>query len=132
MDGLHIINYTRSQIKISPNVEEEMQRLRLNQLPHLPEHLFESYPGYIKLLHINIGNIHRKMIDLKCDDLVKSADIICINEMHLLTTDSLESKMLNLGDDMQIYWRDRDIWWRSSCYSQQAITASTNLHRHYV
>ena len=50
------------------------------------------------------------MIDLKCDDLVKSADIICINEMHLSTTDSLEAKMLNLGDDMQIYRRDRDMY----------------------
>ena len=30
LDGLHIINYTQSQIKISPNVEEEMERLRQN------------------------------------------------------------------------------------------------------
>ena len=36
LDGLHIINYTQSQIKISPNVEEEMERLRQNCLPQLP------------------------------------------------------------------------------------------------
>ena len=70
--SLHIINYTWSQIKISPNVEQEMERLRQNCLPQLPTNLFESDPGHIKLLHINIGNIHRKILDMKSDRLVKS------------------------------------------------------------
>ena len=87
-----------------------MERLRLNCLPQLPTHLFQLDPGYIKLLHINIGNIHRKMVDIKCDDLVKSAYIICINETHLLKTDPLDSNMLNLGDNMEIYCKDRDIY----------------------
>ena len=108
LEGLHIINYTRSQIKISPNVEEEMERLRMNLLPQIPKHLFEYELGHTKLVHINIGNIHRKLVDIKCDKLLKSADIISINETHLSTSDYLDSKMLNLGEDMQIYRKDRD------------------------
>ena len=110
LDGLHIINYTWSQIKISPNVEEEMERLRQNCLPQLPTNLFESDPGHIKLLHINIGNVHRKLFEMKCNNLLKSADIICINETQLLKTDPFQSNMLNLGEDMQIYHKDRDMY----------------------
>ena len=87
-----------------------MERLRQNCLPQLPTNLFEPDPGHIKLLHINIGNVHRKLFDMKCDNLLKSADIICINETHLSKTDSFESNMLNLGEDMQIYHKDRDMY----------------------
>ena len=118
LDGLHIINYTRSQIKISPNVEEEMERLRQNCLPQLPTNLFEPDPGHIKLLHINIGNVHRKIVDMKMDKLLKSVDIICISETHLSKTDPFEPNMLNLGKHMEIYRKDRYVWWRNSYYYQ--------------
>ena len=87
-----------------------MERLRQNCLPQLPTNLFESDPGHIKLLHINIGNIHRKILDMKSDRLVKSSDIICINETHLSKTDPFESNMLNLGEHMEIYCKDRDMY----------------------
>ena len=105
-----------------------MERLRQNCLPQLPTNLFESDPGHIKLLHINIGNVHRKLFDMKYDKLLKSADIICINETHLLKTDQFESNMLNLGGDMQIYHRQRYVWWRSSYCHQKEITSSRNLY----
>ena len=111
LDGLHVINYTQSQIKISPNVEEEMERLRQNCLPQLPTNLFESDPGHIKLLHINIRNVHRKPFDMKCNNLLKLVDIICINETHLSKTDPFESNMLNLGRRYaHIYRKDRDMY----------------------
>ena len=90
--------------------EEEMEKLRQNCLPQLPTNLFESDPGHIKLLHINIGNFHRKILDMKMDNLLKSADIICVNETHLLKTDPFEPDMLNLGEDMEIYHKDRDMY----------------------
>ena len=37
-------------------------------------------------------------------------DIICINETHLSKTDPFESNMLNLGEDMQIYCKDKDMY----------------------
>ena len=79
-------------------------------LHQLPTNLFESDPGHKKLLHINIGNVHRKLFDMKCNNLLKSVDIICINETHLSKTDPFESNMLNLGEHMQIYHKDRDIY----------------------
>ena len=83
LEGLHIVNYKRSQIKISQNVEEEMERLRMNSLPEIPKHLFKVEVAHAKLLHINIGNIHRKIVDMKYDKILKPADVICINETHL-------------------------------------------------
>ena len=87
-----------------------MERLRQNCLPQLPTNLFESDPADIKLLHINIGDVHRKILDMKMDNLLKSVDIICINETHLLKTDPFEPNMLNLGEDMEIYHKDRDMY----------------------
>ena len=87
-----------------------MERLRKNCLPQLPTNLFESDPGHIKLLHINIRNVNRKLFDMKYNKLLKSVDIICINETHLSKTDPFESNMLNLGEDMQIYCKDRDMY----------------------
>ena len=47
---------------------------------------------------------------MKSDRLVKSSDIICINETHLSKTDPFESKMLNLGEHIKIYHKDRDMY----------------------
>ena len=47
---------------------------------------------------------------MKCNSLVKSVDIICINETHLLKIDPFESDMLNLGEHMEIYCKDRDMY----------------------
>ena len=44
---------------------------------------------------------------MKSDRLVKSSDIICINETHFSKTDQYESNMLILGEHMEIYHKDR-------------------------
>ena len=108
LKGLHIVNYTKSPIKISPNVEEEMERLWMNCLPQMPKELSNFERGHAKLLHINIGNLHGKIVDMKCDKLLKSADVICINESHLSKNDCLEPNMLDLAQDTEIYRKDRN------------------------
>ena len=45
---------------------------------------------------------------MKCDQIIKLADILCINETHLSTTDQLQCDMLNLEQDMEIYRKDRN------------------------
>ena len=85
-----------------------MERLHRNPLPELSTNLFQSQPNHLKLLHINIGNIHQKIVDMKCDQIIKLADILCINETHLSTTDQLQCDMLNLEQDMEIYQKDRN------------------------
>ena len=67
LDKLHIINYTPSEIHVSEHVEKEMKRLRKNILPQLPPYLFQDIPGGVKILHLNIGNLKRKMEDIKDD-----------------------------------------------------------------
>ena len=70
IDKLHIINYTHSQIHVSEHVEKEMKRLRQNILPQMPSNVFTDMPGGVKILHINSGNLKRKMEDIKDDDIV--------------------------------------------------------------
>ena len=80
-----------------------MERLGMNCLPQIPKHLFELEAAHTKLLHINIGNLHSKTVDMKCDKILKNSDVICISETYLSKNDSLEPRMLDLGQDMKIY-----------------------------
>ena len=68
---------------MSEHVEEEMKRLKKNILPQMPSNLFQTLPGGVKLLHINIGNFKAKIADIKDDDIFQNADIIALNETHL-------------------------------------------------
>ena len=83
LDKLHVINYTQSQIHVSEHVEKEMKRLRKNILPEMPSNVFKDMPAEVKILHINIGNLKRKIEDIKDDDIVKNSHIISVNETHL-------------------------------------------------
>ena len=49
----------------------------------MPSNLFQTFPGGVKLLHINIGNVKTKIADIKNDDMFQNADIIALNESHL-------------------------------------------------
>ena len=83
LDKLHIINYTHTQIQVSPNVADKMERLQTNVLPQTPPYLFQIVAGHVNVLHLNIGNMQGRMADIKDDDILKSTDIISINETHL-------------------------------------------------
>ena len=37
----------------------------------MPSNLFEDIPGGLKIPHLNIGNLKRKMEDIKDDDIYK-------------------------------------------------------------
>ena len=79
LSKLHIINYTHTQIFVSPHAEAEMIRLRENQLPEMSKCLFSQIISDLNLLHLNIGNIDRKLNDIQNDNLFISADIISFN-----------------------------------------------------
>ena len=68
---------------MSEHVEKEIKRLRKNILPQMPSNLFHDIPGGVKILHLNIGNLKRKMEDIKDDDILKNSHIISLNETHL-------------------------------------------------
>ena len=84
---------------MSEHVEEEMKRLRKNTLPQMPSNIFQTIPGGLKLLHINIGNLKTKIADSKNDTIFKNADIIALNETHLGHTDTLTPQMIGVSQD---------------------------------
>ena len=84
---------------MSEDVEEEMKRLRKNILPQMPSNLFQTLPGGVKLLHINVGNFKTKIADIKNDNIFQIADIIALNETHLGHSDTLTPDMIGLSQD---------------------------------
>ena len=102
LDKLHIINYTQSQIHVSEHVETEMKRLRKNILPQMPSNVFKDMPGGVKILHINIGNLKRKMEGVKDDDIVKNSHITSVNETHLGHSDILTPDVMGISKDVLI------------------------------
>ena len=97
IEKLHIINYIQNQIHVSEHVEEELKRLRKNILPQMPANLFQTLPGGVKLLYINIGNFKTKIADIKNDNIFQNADIIALNETHLQHSDTLTPAMIGLS-----------------------------------
>ena len=68
----------------------------------MPSNLFHDIPGGVKILHLNIGNLKRKMEDIKDDDIFKNSDIISLNETHLGHTDNLTTDMMGISKDVLI------------------------------
>ena len=92
------MNYTHTQIHVSPNAAKEMARLRKNVLPTMPLLLFNTISTDISIIHLNIGGIHRKIPDIQHDDILKLSDIISLNETHLAEHDLLNAQMMNQTD----------------------------------
>ena len=82
---------------MSEHVEKEMKRLRQNILPQMPSNVFKDMPGGVKILHINIGNLKRKMEDIKDDDIVKKSHIISMNETPLGHSDIVTPGMMHIS-----------------------------------
>ena len=87
---------------MSEHVEKEMKRLRKNILSPMPSNLFHGIPGGVKILHLNIGILKRKIEDIKDDDIFKNSDIISLNETHLGHSDTLTTDMMGISKDMLI------------------------------
>ena len=82
---------------MSEHVEKKMKRLRKNILPQMPSYLFHDIPGGVKILHLNIGNLKRKIEDIKDDDMFRISDIISLNGTHLGHTDTLTTDMMGIS-----------------------------------
>ena len=108
LEKLHIVNYTRTQIKVSLHVADEMDRLRTNCVPQIQHNLFEIVKSDVNIVHINVGNIYRKIDDMKQDSILQNSNIISINETHLSIDDVLSAKMMHLSEEMEIFHNDRN------------------------
>ena len=87
---------------MSEHVEKEMKMLRKNILPQMPSNVFKDMPRGVKILHINIGNLKRKMEDIKDEDIVKNSYIISVNGTHLGHSDILTPGMMGISKDVLI------------------------------
>ena len=83
-------------------MQKEMKKQRKNILPQMPSNLFHDILGGVKILHLNIGNLKRKIEDIKDDDIFKDSDIISLHETHLGHSDTLNSDMMGISKDVLI------------------------------
>ena len=68
----------------------------------MPSNLFLDIPGGVKILHLNIGNLKRKIEDIKDDGILKNSDIIELNDTHLGHGDTLTPDMMDVSKDILI------------------------------
>ena len=93
---------------MSEHVENEMKRLRKNILSQMASNLFHDIPGGVKILHLNSGNLKRKIEYIKDDDIFKNSDIISLNETHLGHSDTLTTDMMSISEDVLIVHCDHN------------------------
>ena len=74
----------------------------------MPSNLFHDILGGVKILHLNIGNLKRKIKDIKDDDIFKNSDIISLNETHLGHRDTLTPDMMGISKDVFIVHCDHN------------------------
>ena len=110
MEKLHIINYCRKQIKVSPDVSEEMEWLRRHCIPPIPEpkvrHIDQNKS--VAIAHLNVRNLMAKRYDITCDTDICRAGVICFTESHLSANDKLTPSVIGLCNNTEIYRCDRD------------------------
>ena len=111
---------------MSEHVEKEMKRLKKNILPQIPSNLFHNVPGGVKLLHINIGDFNRKILDMK-NDIFQNADIIVLNETHLQHSNTLTPDMMGLTQDRFIVCCDHN-----NKGGGVALIVNTNLNPKHI
>ena len=68
----------------------------------MPSNVFKDMPRGVKILHINVGNLKRKMEDIKDNDIVKNSHIISVNETYLGHSGILTPDMMGISKDMLI------------------------------
>ena len=85
-----------------------MKMLRQNILPQMPSNLFHDIPGGVKILHLNIGNLNRKIEAIKDDDIFKKLHIISLNETHLGHSHTLTPDMMGISKDVLIIHCDHN------------------------
>ena len=108
LDKLHIINYTRKQIHVSQHAEKEMERLCQNNLPPMPQCLFDLIQEEIYLLHLNIGNLKSRLKDIEIYTIMKSSNVISLNETHFVQKDTLTPKMMGITQNVSIFQHDHN------------------------
>ena len=89
----------------SPEVDVEMERLRKNVIPDLPEPIISSGNMLLSIGHLNIRGLRRHQEYLK-DDPLMLCDVLCLSEMWLCG--GVLDEKLPFDSDDTIQRKDRD------------------------
>ena len=82
LEGLHILNFNGKAIKKSIDVENEMVRLNSNLLQPVPEVSCDS-SSHLTIALLNVRSILAKLPDIRADNSLRSASILCFCETWL-------------------------------------------------
>ena len=69
----------------------------------MPQCLFDFVQKEIYFLHLNIGNLKRRLKDIEMDTIMKSANIISLNEIHFGENYTLTPKMMGIIQNVSIF-----------------------------
>ena len=82
LTGLQILNFNSKAIKKSIDVENEMVRLNANLLQSVPEASCDPF-SCVTIALLNVRSILAKLPDIRADNSLKSASILCFCETWL-------------------------------------------------
>ena len=83
LEGLHILNFNAKAIKKSIDVENEMIRLNANLLQPVPVLCDSTSQSHLTIALLNVRSIVSKLPDIKADNSLRSASILCFCETWL-------------------------------------------------
>ena len=95
LNGLHILDLNASKIKVSDDVNQEIERLRTEAVLNLCyKPLYTLSDGSLKFVFNNTRSLHAHFEDIKEEPNIKSADVIGFAESRLISSDSDEDYRL--------------------------------------
>ena len=113
LEGLHLIGYSRHQIRTCGKVKKEMDRLRnQKKIPNLPKPLILSISKeFVSLVHLNVQGLQArsrtKQVDLRMDNEIQMVDILCLTETHFDENDVISLRSVWNNRNGTVYRRDR-------------------------
>lgn len=92
--GLSILDFKESQIKVDPEVVQEMHILRQNPLPLLPPLPSHDDSSFLLILN-NSRRLHNYNESLKARHLIRKADLLVIQETFVMPPDQTSDYKIN-------------------------------------
>ena len=93
LDGLQLLNFKKTAIKKNQEVDVEMQRLK-TKLIHCRYPVMDTLPNreWFKISHLNVRGYLPHLQNIKKDNTLLNADVLCMTESHLRNSDILTKK----------------------------------------
>ena len=97
LSGLHIVNYSRSQIKVDKHIHQFMENNKLRQIPMPQCTETNGLSEVITVTHQNVQGAFVHKLDIDNHQSLLSADVICMTETHLQTSSNWPVKKIPIS-----------------------------------